>query len=207
MSSRIAARHGDDRVGALERRPLAERRQGVAAAELFGLPGPQRLEAVGRHHVGDVVEEAGQVAGEVGVPGVGVDEVGALARRRPSAGRPTASAQRAGAAGPASSPAGWPDRSPATAACRSVPRTPKQRTSRSTSRASSAQVLDVDARAAVDLRRVLAGEEGDAHHAVTASPFGSHDHVPWAITVKRRASCLGVDADLRAAAAPRRSCR
>src|SRR5437870_2802271 len=60
----------------------AERRHGVAAAELFGLPWPVWLEAVGGDDVGDVIEEPGQVPGEVGVPGVGVDEVGALRRRR-----------------------------------------------------------------------------------------------------------------------------
>ena len=57
---------------------LAVGRQGVAGPELLGLPRAQRLEAVGGHHVGDVVEQLGQVAAEVGVPGVAVHEVDAL---------------------------------------------------------------------------------------------------------------------------------
>ena len=65
----------DHRVGRLERRLLAEAGQGVAAAELLGLPRPQGLQAVARGHVRDGVAELREVSGEVRVPGVGVDHV------------------------------------------------------------------------------------------------------------------------------------
>ena len=68
--------HCDHGVGALDGRALHPAGQPVAGAELLRLPGAQRLEAVGRHHVGHVVEDVRQVAGEVGVPGVAVDQVG-----------------------------------------------------------------------------------------------------------------------------------
>jgi len=61
---------------------LSPRRQPVAAAELLLLPGPRGLERVGGDDVGDAVEEARQVTREVGVPGVGVDDVRACDRRR-----------------------------------------------------------------------------------------------------------------------------
>ena len=48
-----------------------------AAAELLGLPRSQRLEAVRRHDVRHAVQQGRGVPGEVGVPGVGVDQVGA----------------------------------------------------------------------------------------------------------------------------------
>ena len=79
---------------ASHRRALAERRQRVAAAELLGLPRTQRLERVDGHHVRDVVHELGQVAAEVRVPGVAVDEVGARPSPRPSSGRSTSRAAR-----------------------------------------------------------------------------------------------------------------
>ena len=50
--------HRDDRVGALRRDPLAHGRQRVAAAELLGLPRPQRLQGVGGHDVRDAVQQA-----------------------------------------------------------------------------------------------------------------------------------------------------
>ena len=72
-------RHRDDGVGPLDGGPLAEARRGVATgAELFGLPRPQRLKAVGRHHVRDAIQELGQVAGEVRVPRVAVGDPRAL---------------------------------------------------------------------------------------------------------------------------------
>jgi hypothetical protein len=69
--------HGDDGVRVLDAGALAEARQGVAAAELLALPGAQRLQAVGGDHVGDVVDQLGEVAGQVRVPGVAVHEVDA----------------------------------------------------------------------------------------------------------------------------------
>ena len=74
-------RDGDDRVGGLERGLLAPARQRVAAAELLGLPRPQRLEAVDGRDVRHVVHELREMAAEVRVPGVAVDDVGALGAR------------------------------------------------------------------------------------------------------------------------------
>ena len=62
------------------------------------------------------------------------------------------------------------------------------------------QVLDVHARAAIDLRRVLAGQQRDPH-AVTRSPLGMTT-MPPSDTWKRARVGLRVDADL---ARPRRS--
>ena len=64
-------------VGALERGLLDPARDAVAAAELLGLPRPQRLEAVRGDDVRDAVQQLGEVAGAVRVPGVRVHEVGA----------------------------------------------------------------------------------------------------------------------------------
>ena len=74
-----AGAHGDDGVGTLVRRALHPRGDPVAAAQLFGLPRPHRLQAVGREDVRDAAHEAREVAAEVGVPGVRVHEVRALA--------------------------------------------------------------------------------------------------------------------------------
>ena len=54
-----------------------QRREPVAAAELLGLPRTQRLEAVRGDDVRDAVQQLRGEAGEVGVPGVRVHEVGA----------------------------------------------------------------------------------------------------------------------------------
>ena len=48
---------GDHGVGGLDRGALGPARQGVAAAELLGLPGAQRLQGVGGHHVRDAVQQ------------------------------------------------------------------------------------------------------------------------------------------------------
>ena len=72
----------DDRVRGLHGRPLAPGGQRVAAAELLGLPGPQRLQRVDGDHVRDPVEQRGQVTGQVRVPGVRVDQVGGGHRGR-----------------------------------------------------------------------------------------------------------------------------
>ncbi len=69
------AGHGDDGVRALEARALAEGRQRVAPRpELLGLPRPERLEAVRGRDVRHAVEELRDVARQVRVPGVAVDE-------------------------------------------------------------------------------------------------------------------------------------
>ena len=118
---------GDDRVRVLERGALAERREVVAAAELLLLPGPQRLEAVRRRDVRDAVVELRQVAGEVRVPRVRVDELRRRRRRRSSRGRRTSSRARRCPSAPPT--AGTPSRRSRSA--------PKQWTVRSTSSRSS----------------------------------------------------------------------
>jgi hypothetical protein len=77
-----AAADRDDAVGRLVRRPLSPARQCVAAAQLFGLPGAARLQAVGSENVGHAVQQLGEMAAEVGVPGVGMGDVASLDRRR-----------------------------------------------------------------------------------------------------------------------------
>ena len=69
--------HRDHGRRGLVGRLLHPRRHGVPATELLGLPGPQRLQGVRADDVRHAVQQRGEVAGEVGVPGVGVDQVGA----------------------------------------------------------------------------------------------------------------------------------
>ena len=69
--------HGDDGVGVGVRGVLHPGGDGVAAAELLALPRPAGLQRVRRDHVRDVVQQARQVAPEIGVPGVGVGDVAA----------------------------------------------------------------------------------------------------------------------------------
>ena len=72
--------------------PSRPGRQRVAAAELLGLPRPQRLQRVHGDDVRDVVEQPAQVAGQVGVPGVRVRHLARRRARRPSTGRSRSSA-------------------------------------------------------------------------------------------------------------------
>ena len=71
---------GDNSAGSLVSGLLHVGGQAVAAAELLGLPGAQGLEGMGGDDVWDVAEERGDVACEVGVPGVGVHQVRPLTR-------------------------------------------------------------------------------------------------------------------------------
>jgi hypothetical protein len=50
----------------------------VCSHQLLHLPGAHRLQAVHADHVRDAVQELGQVPGQVGVPGVAVDQLGVL---------------------------------------------------------------------------------------------------------------------------------
>ncbi len=77
VTPRCAA-HGDHRVGGLVGRALRPRREAVPAAELLLLPGSLRLQRVRRDDVGDVVQQLGEVTGQVGVPRVRVHEIAAL---------------------------------------------------------------------------------------------------------------------------------
>ena len=79
-----AVADGDDGVGVLDGVALDPRRDPVAAAELFGLPGPSRLERVRGEDVRDAVEHGGEMTGQPGVPGVRVHDVGARGGRWPS---------------------------------------------------------------------------------------------------------------------------
>ncbi len=77
-----AVRDGDDGVGRLDRGALGPAGQGVAAAQLLGLPGAQGLQRVRGHDVRDAVQQLPEVAREVGVPGVGVEQVAPFQGRR-----------------------------------------------------------------------------------------------------------------------------
>ncbi len=70
-----AVRDGDDGVGCEDGGALHPGAQGVAGAQLLGLPGAQGLERMGGEDEGDAVELFGKEAGHGHVPGVGVDEV------------------------------------------------------------------------------------------------------------------------------------
>ena len=155
MSSRIAAGDGDDRVGVLEPGALAEAREAVAAAELLLLPRPQRLEAVHGRDVRDRVDQLRQVAAEVRVPGVAVDEVAPstpaaivrsieTARSAARCGAPPASASHGSCATTRRLPVGGPRLAPAVHG------------DVDELRELAGEVLDVHARAAVDVGRVLA---------------------------------------------------
>ena len=71
-----AAGDCDDAVGVLIGVPLGPGAQVVAAAELLALPRAERLQAVRGDDQRDLVQLLGQTAGQAGVPGVGVDDVG-----------------------------------------------------------------------------------------------------------------------------------
>ncbi|MBS1222079.1 MAG: hypothetical protein H6R23_1699, partial [Proteobacteria bacterium] len=71
-----AARDGDDGIGGLQRGFFDPAGQVVARSELIALPGPQRFQRVDGDHQRDVVENLGENAAEMGVPGVAVDDLG-----------------------------------------------------------------------------------------------------------------------------------
>jgi len=67
---------GDDGGSALKRGLLDPARNPIAAAQLLGFPRTKRLQAVGSNHVRHVMQQTRKMSGRVGVPGVGVHEVG-----------------------------------------------------------------------------------------------------------------------------------
>jgi len=157
---------GDHGVGGVDPGPFAELRDLVAAgAELFGLPRAERLQAVAGHDVGNAVQEFGEVPGEVGVPGVAVDEVDALQGRghgqvdgEDPQGRLRLPGRVRGRDrdGPDPQPgAGWGGRARGAEAPHLHLDLPGQL---------AREVFDVDAGTAVDLGRVLAGQQADPHH-------------------------------------------
>ena len=178
---RASLRHRDHGVGRLERRLLGQARDRVAAAELLGLPRPQRLEAVDRGHVRDAVHELGEVPAEVRVPGVAVDDLGVRASAPPScrsiesaprAPRATAPRRRA-------RPTAWWGTSPAPQACTVSPRRVAAR-ARGTRRGRRRR------------RRRQAGTRGSAARPSDRRPrpWGSRRRPP-ADTVKRSRSASG----------------
>ena len=68
-------RHRDDAVGVLIGRPLDPGGHLVRRPELLDLPRPVRLQRVRRQHQRHVLELLDEAAGEVGVPGVAMDDV------------------------------------------------------------------------------------------------------------------------------------
>ena len=151
---------GDDRVGRFEGGALAPARERIAAAELLGLPRPQRLEAVHRGDVRHAVNELREVPGEVCVPGVAVDEVGITeggGHREVDRDRAESGAKRLGPR----------ELLPCLVCDDRGPHAVRSRLAEAVDGhvdepvELACQVLDVDARAAVDVRWVLAGEEGD----------------------------------------------
>ena len=164
--ARHALRHGDHRVGALQRGPLRPGRERVAAAELLGLPRALGLERVRRDHVRHVVGQRRQVAGEVRVPRVRVHDV-AVARRRGHRQIGRERAQR-GELGPVPG-----QRVPG--AVSHHRRRPVGRSRRAPgvdddvlqARQLAREVLDVHPGAAVDLGRVLACQQPDLHDAAS----------------------------------------
>src|SRR5262249_55263826 len=146
----------------LEPRAFTPAGDGVAATELLRLPRPHRLERVDCRDVRDAVEQLREVAAEVRVPGVRVDEVGALDgcahlqvdRDRLQRGGPTGAGGKAprgrvgdGRGPVARGPVGAPD------VHRHVDKPLQLR----------GQILDVASGTAVDVGRILACEDGDLH--------------------------------------------
>ncbi|MPM19878.1 hypothetical protein SDC9_66305 [bioreactor metagenome] len=145
-----AVRHGDHRGGAVVGGALGPGRQVVAAAELFLLPRAVRLEGVGGDDVGDLAEDAAQVAGQVRVPGVRVHQVQPVRQRGDH--RQIGAEDPQGGVGPGGVVLGvrggtLPGRSHALDV--DVDELAQLRD----------ELLDVDARAPVDGRRILPGQD------------------------------------------------
>src|SRR5215218_3124103 len=141
----------------LEARPLAEARERVPpVAQLLALPRPFRLEAVRRRDVGDIVQQLREMAGEIGVPGVTVDEVGSRRGSHQQVdGDGLESRVRVGQCGPRLVGVGavaWR----AEAAYLDVDQALEL----------PHEVLDMDAGAAVDVRRILACHHGCPHRGI-----------------------------------------
>ena len=155
---------GDDRVRSAVALPLHPAGHSVAAAELLGLPRPQRLEAVRGDDVRHIVQQPGQVSAQVRVPGVRMDDVHLVRRPRRSAGRrPSSPARRS--------------RRPAPRACGA--RSRRGAGGRSSARrrppagAADHQLVHVDSGAAVDLGGPFLGQHGDSHSGSLGRPHRS----------------------------------
>ena len=153
-----AGAHGDDRVGGLVGRALDPRRDPVAAAELLGLPRPHRLQAVGGEDVRDVAHEAREVAAHVRVPRVRVHEVGSLAGG--GEGQVDAEGGQGGVGPGELGEVGVAGRAVLVAR---LPEGVHPHVEVTALAQGPHELGDVDARAAVDGRRVLLGQDVDAH--------------------------------------------
>jgi len=167
MSEHVLAhlrRDGDDPIGGLQGRALRPARHRVPRAELLLLPGPEGLEAVERDHERDLEERAHEQSGQRHVPGMRVHDVGVHAvagheqvGREGFERRRVAGVARCGWAVPGQPVPGriaahaQPVFGPLVAA-------KAAHLDRGPAGERAAQVLDDDARAAVDVRRILAGE-------------------------------------------------
>ena len=188
--------HRDDRIRMLHRGPFHPGAEMVAVAELLDFPRPERLERMDAEHERHVPQPAREQAAHVGVPGVAVDDVGidrVLGHRQ----RAIEGIERAGKArvgvllglGPARIAAHRERRgvAPLLAEAAHLDRDPPGQR--------PAQVFDVDAGAAVDVRRILVGEQRrlpDLRHRRRSPPVG----IALAPPASAASHALGPDADL-----------
>src|SRR5207248_1823907 len=133
---------------------------GVAAAELLRLPRTHRFEAVDGRDMGDAVAQLREVAAEVRVPGVAVGEVRAGNRLRHRQVDRHRLQRRVEQRLPRAVRDGA--RSVFAPAVHCHVDQPGQL---------ARQVLDVDARAAVDVGRILPRQDRNLHYASTVSPL------------------------------------
>ena len=179
----------------LHRGPFHPGAEMVAVAKLLDLPRAERLERMDAEHERDVPEPAREQAAHVGVPGVAVDDVG-IDRVLGHGQRALERVKHAGKArvgvllglGPARVAADGEVRlvAPLLAEAAHLDRDPLGQR--------PAQVLDVDAGAAVDVRRVLVGEQrrlADLRH-LRRPPRSSSG---W-LALSPGNHALGPDADL-----------
>ncbi len=172
-----ALAYRDDRRCPVVRGAFDLARDRVSAAELFGLPWAERLEAVCCDDVGDAVEQPCHVPSEVGVPRVGVHDSGAChivddeqvsphrLYRRVRAPKLCRRDVRRRASFVAISAEG---------AHLNVERSGARRLARRKRAERLDQLCDVHTGAPIDLGRILLGDDVDAHvsNASTGSPGG-----------------------------------
>ena len=170
-------RDRDHAVGRLDRRLLDPRRQEVSGAELVGLPGPERLQAVERDDERDPVERPNPEPRHVGVPGVGVSDVGV----HWIAGHREGDRERLERRGEARSVRTGAEALPrGVAADRDAVLTRVGGTRAEAAdldghaaREGLRQLVDDDARATVDMGGILAREDERLHEAASPSPCSS----------------------------------
>jgi hypothetical protein len=167
-----AVRDGDDGVGFEDGGTLHPGAHGVAGAELLGLPGAQRFERVRGEHEWGAVEFFGEEAGHGDIPGMGVADVDALERldlgEVEAEGFERALELAGGAMG---------DLVPGLLAAHveaaqvRVLLAPAVDLDVDRLRELATEVVDVNAGAAVDVRRVFLGEERCSHSGVSWRPI------------------------------------